>query len=404
MDPYVHLPRTAAELDEGWTVAEHTQLTSPGGVVVTVSVTRAPDGADAAALAELDRAGLEPELADLEVTASDVRAFGGLEAHELRFSFTRDGAPHAGRIVDAVAGEVACRAAASWPRDHADAASEVDAAIAGIRLIGGPLGMPGLDDGGDGSPAVALPARPAFDRAQWSGLQASWASANGVEPQVAVEPWSPDELAVVAVVLGAPAFPTVPGDVLVALPDVARQALVGAIVRSMMARGTLVPAGGRLGLPDPVRGPMEVAVSPDVVIEVECQGRDGGALWWYGVRPDAAVRVSVTPTGAREVGPLEPGEVLSDLIGQAGLSGSEASSAGSTVEASTLLVEGSGIRAVGSVRTTWRDGSTMVGGIVWWAEADDGSLALAEVEGTTWVLRPASSGDLRAELLAHLPG
>ena len=72
MDPYVHLPRLAAELGDGWTVAEHAELTSPGGVAVTVSVSRAPDGADAAALGAIDA----PVLADAVTRLAGVAAGG----------------------------------------------------------------------------------------------------------------------------------------------------------------------------------------------------------------------------------------------------------------------------------------------------------------------------------------
>ena len=408
MEPFVHVPRIVAELDPGWTVAEHTQLTSPGGVVVTVSVSHTPHGVDAAGLAELDRVSLEAELSDLETTTADVAAFGGLAAREQRCSFTRDDVPHDGRVVYATVGDVALRAAASWPSGHPDAGDEVEAAVAGIRLLTRPLAVGHEID--EDAPAGSWPApRPALDPAAWATIRADWADRDVADLDVGGTRWSPDELAVVATMLGAPRFPTVSDELLVALPEVGRQALVGAVAWSMLARGIVALEEGGAVLSEDVRMPFEVALMPDLVLEVERLTRDTRSTWWYGLRTDAAVRVSVVADGSREVSELDPGVAVADLVANADLAGRDAHADSSTIAAAELLGDGSGVAAVVRFRSMWRAGSTMVGGIVDLVEHLDGSLSSATVDetcpdGPVWALQPASSADARLEMLTRLPG
>jgi hypothetical protein len=172
---------------------------------------------------------------------------------------------------------------------------------------------------------------------------------------------SSTEFAVCATILGAPSFPTVGSELLASRPGAVLRATLEAVTSSFVARG-LVEAGddGFATLCDPLRELVEVAVFPDLTISVEGLGAGGAKHWWFGLRPDRCVQVSVLPDGSRECTQIEPSRVIDRIVA---------------------------VSETGSMRvsTAWRDGEVIRGGAFTWEPAVD-------------------TDGLRLELLDHLPG
>lgn len=404
----VHLSRLAAELPDGWSVGESALFRSPEGTAVNARVVAVPEGADAATLVAEQLAELAGTVEDLAATDDDTPAtLAGLPATGARFRFRRDGELRDACILWAVAGDAAVSAGASWPAGTPGDA-DVATVAAGLRLLPRPqpLGPPAdtSDPGGTASPPSGADdgARAREPRVDWTELRRSWDDGQPGGPPEEAGRWSPDELAVLALVAGAPVFPTVGSELLAALPAAAQAATVAAVTRSLLARGVLAGADGAAVLDPALRDLVETAVRPELVASVDRAGT-GAGRWWLGVRGGHGVEVSVGHDGTRSCSTFDPAGLAVRLLELAGCAEGAPSAHGDrVVEAASL----SGLAALVTLRTVWREGGVQVGGELTWAEDPDGGWASGDwdAEGTRLTLAPAGAGVLRSDVLAHLPG
>ncbi len=420
--PWVHLPRLTVELpEEGWAVSESVLLTSPGGTDITAATSRPPDGADSLALAHRHLQMLIDTLPGFsESSLTETTAFAGAPAVARRFGFERDGGEWCGRVVYSIVDNVACTVSAAWPADGpqteaADAA--FDTAVRGVRMLARftPLNeLPPTSDEESTSSAGSAPLsrRPAVDASTWQRVRSAWLKPM---PEVATpEPgtpsrWSEAELQVCATLLGAAMFPTVDPEPLLAHPESVRSAITGAVARSLLARGIIRADNGRPSLSEKAGAELELAVQPDLAVQVERFERSGNRLWWFGVRPDRAIEVSVEQDGTRSCAPMTPADLLRRILAGTGLGdGGAAAGDARTVQPEKVFDDKNEVRAVVRVRTTWRDGSASTGGWLQWAVDVEGGLYSVDEEvapsGTRWRLQPSDVDQARALLLAHLPG
>ncbi len=410
---WVHLPRLMAELPEGWTVAESALFTSPGGLDVTATTSRPPVGADVFALAEQHRGTLTDALSGYdESSLSEISALAGAPALLRSFSFMRDGARWCGRIAYSIDGDVACTISTGWSSEGShcgDGEAAFDEVVSGVRLLArsAPLNEQ-ADSSSDSTPRCA---RPMVDNAVWQGLRSEWTSPATNSTEMTSHTgtrWSEPELQLCATILGATVFPTVDPDVLLSQPSSTRAAITDAVARSLLARGVLQPENGTAALSTEAAADLELAVYPDLAVQVEHFQRSGAGLWWYGLRPDGAVEVSVEQDGTR-VCRVSPTDLMGQVLARTGLcDGHAASGDARTIRLKAIFDEESHVQSAVRVRTMWRDGAATTGGWLQWVFDTDGSIYSAEEEtdasGTRWRLRPSNSSSATTELLAHLPG
>jgi hypothetical protein len=407
----VFLPSLAVELPDGWSVAECLTLASPSGTEVRVRLDRAPEGFDSSALADrmIDHARAEVDVRDVEATTRALA--GGHLAEERRFGCGIDGVESLGRVVGLVEADLALTISSAWPVADTAAETDVDTAVAGVRILRLPpvVRLPGAAPEQPASPPA--PARAPGELPVWEPLLAAWRDA----PAQAARPrdlsrWAPSELAVIAAILGSPAFPTVGPVHLSSMPEPALTATVEAVSRSLLAR-RLVSAGddGTTVLADQIGGAMDVAVYPDLTISVERTGPGSESTWWFGVRPDRAVQVTVLSDGTRECSELEPAEVVGQLLTLAGVVDGTADAFAAETRFATFEELATGeakVAGLNRITTAWRDAGHIVGGVFTFAVGLDDSLWDAELDPsvTGWSLRRTDLAGLHRSFADHLPG
>jgi hypothetical protein len=414
----MYLPLLAAELPAGWTVFEGTTFVSPSGTEVHARVHRAPDGWVATDLIEREAAVLGVEATPIgDAPSSTFRVNGNrIVAQQRGFTFRRDGIDREGRIICAIDDGMALTITASWTATNAGADGEVDEVASGIRILNRPIAT------FEARPHSAVRASQAGrippEHSAWSALRKTWATPiDAVEEIGSVARWSPQELAVFALTLNSPNFPTVGVEEFAALPQMAMQVTLETVMRSFIARG-LVRAleDGSVALEDELHSLMDAAVFPDLTVLAEHIGAGGIAVTWFGVRPDRAVRVRVIPDGSRECGEIVPAHLIGHLWN---LSGSDERSEemvdGAADQQRSVTLEDfvdrrGGVVSLLRVTTAWRVGDIIHGGIVAWALGTSGELWLATQHDTptngalSWDLQPCDLGVVRDQLLDHLPG
>jgi hypothetical protein len=291
--------------------------------------------------------------------------------------------------------------------------AEVDAAVAGIRVMHRPLAT--FATAADPQPRPSRVKRTALEPSAWSDVRAAWHRAGSSSVDVVgATRLSSVELAVCATVVEAASFPTVGSEMLASLPAAVLKATIETVMNSFNARG-LIRDGedGWATLCGGLFDIVDVAVFPDLTISIERLHAGGSDRWWFGVRPDSAVQISVLPNGSRECGLIDAGRAIDQVLALTGTSrsGSSAPSedAGPVSVSLADLTAGSGrIAAVVRVNTAWRVGEMICGGAFSWATGADGSLWLADPDADaacpSWTLAAVDVEGLRAELLAHLPG
>lgn len=409
----VHLPSLAAELPDGWTVSERATLASPSGTEVHLRLERAPEGWNSSDLADQMEAAARAEIAGIDVvTATTVALPGGRVADERRFECDREGVASIGRIVCSVDGGLALTFSASWAASSHVADADVDKAITGLRLLSRPVVNIPTPPDAKGS-AVRVKRTP-VDVSAWSALRLAWGAANPVEVDVGgATRWSPAELAVCATILGSSSFPTVGPELLASLPEAGLSATLDAVTRSLLARRFVrARHDGSTAFSDELQELMELAVFPDLTISVERLGVDGAGRWWFGLRPDRAVQVTVLPDGSRECGEIEPGRVVAQVLALGARQGTvgdvRAGPERDRVTVEDVIGGVAGVAALVRMSTAWRVGDLIRGGVLTWAVGSDGSLWLAELDATggspLWELRSTDVEGLCATLLDHLPG
>jgi hypothetical protein len=402
----VHLPVLAAELPPGWGAFESAEFVAPSGRVVRVDLGGAEAGLDAVGLVESRLALLRDSYGEPTETSSAVRRWRGSQnAHLVTIRFDEPAASWViAGVVDGQAGLTVSTALAS-PDD--DGTGDVEAVLAGIRLLSGPIARPAWDSSDVEGPSLAE--RPTVASEIWAQLHRAWSEHRGVvHDPITRTVWSPDELATVATVLGAPSFPSVGTEVFAALTDDELGAVLGATTRSLIARGILHAApDGSLRLADDVRSELEIAVFPDLSIMVESGGVGEPAATYFGVRPDAAVRIDAAPTGGRTCGAVDPAGLVDALAALLAQRDSTQEDPGETVrlEAGELAERWMSMESAWQISSTWRAGSLVSGRVLYVARDANGRVWVTEPDDhEAWTLRPVGPTEIRDEILACLPG
>ena len=412
----MYLPLLAAELPNGWTVSESSTFVSPTGTEVRARVNRAPDGWVATDLIASEAMALRADAEPIsELPSSTFRVNGNrIVAEQRRFTFRRDGVDREGRIICAVDNGMALTITASWAATDLAADIEVDQVAAGIRLLNRPIATFEADpEAVRRTPKRRVPP----DGTAWSGLRSTWiAPIDADEEMWDVARWSPQELAVCALTLGSPTFPTVGVEEFTGLPRLALQVTLETVMRSFIARGLARALDdGSVALVDEFHSMVDAAVFPDLTVLAERIGSGGMAVAWFGVRPDRAVRVSVNPDGSRLCGEIAPPHLIGHLwklsgIGERAEMVSRSADRQRPVTFEDLIEQRCDVASLIRVTTAWRVGDTIRGGIVAWAVGMNGELWLADqhdmpTDGVmSWDLRSCDSQAVRNELLDHLPG
>ncbi len=407
----VHLPLLAAELPPGWGVTERAEFIAPSGRVVRAILGGADERIDAAELIESHLARLRDEYGQPVDTSSRTTCRqGGETARVVTIRF--DDPAQIWEIAGVVDGALALTVSAVRPStsdddSSGDDTSDVETVLAGVRLLSRPIVEPAPDTA-DLAPSASPIERPSVAPDGWVQLHRAWSEPRGVvhEPGNRTV-WSPDELATVATVLGMSSFPTVGSDVLAALTDAELHAVLGATMRSLTARGILcVTPDGSVALDDDVRSVLEIALLPDLAISVESGGAGGPAVTYFGVRPDAAVRIEGTATGGRTCGDVDPAEVVDALVALVACRDTSDDEHRETVqlEADALAERWLAMDSAWQISSTWRDGDLVSGRVLYAACDASGRYWTTEPGEQSWTLRPLTQAELRDELLACVPG
>ena len=402
----VHLPLLAAELPSGWSVSEAATVVAPSGLAIRASLDRAAEGIDATVLIDRHLGDLTDEYGEpANVSTSTSRWRGSAVAHYLTVRF--DEPPHTRVIATVVDSGLALTVTGAWSTPGDDGTRDVEAAVAGIRLLSRPLFEPDLD--AEQSDLTVPVVRGAVPSEVWEQLHGDWSSRRGMvsEPD-AHAIWSTDELATVATMLGAPSFPSVGPELFATLTDAQMRAVLGATIRSLAARGLVhIRSDGSAVLDDSARSAMETALFPDLAISVESGGGSTSVATYFGVRPDSAVRIDVTPSGGRSCGAVDPVDVVDALVELLGVrdGGVHGQRVTLHVQSDDMLERWGAMDAGWQVSATWRDRDVIAGSVLYAARDVDGQFWIAESDDDqTWTIRPLGVEDVRGEILGRLPG
>ena len=249
--------------------------------------------------------------------------------------------------------------------------------------------------------------------------------------QTAPMQYAAEELAAVAQLLGAPAFPGVDG-----LGDpIERDASLRTARRSLLARSVLeLDDEGILSIAAPHALLFGVALAPAVTILAQRSGAETESRAWY-VHPNVAVEHTVPIGAVHGLGQIESTDVvprLLDFLGVeawssekepasfdaprelldrvvAALRGGESAGLGADLpdEAAPFFDALGSFVASGYVRVLRRDGPKVVGGELSWLDTGAEGLWVIEpvpADPGRIEIRRTAFADLVAELLSYLPG
>ena len=362
----LHLSSLAVELPQGWSVFDGATIAPPSGAAIQVRLGRAADGFDSSVLADKAEAEARGQTAGMgDVTRSTVPLLGGLVGEQRVFAFERNGVASIGRFVCLIDDGLALTLTASWPAGDEVVDSEVDVALAGIRLVSRPVAT--LPTGGGPQGPRPSVQRSAVDVSAWTDLRIAWLNSDmrTAERRTGTR-LSSIEFAVGATIVGAASFPTVGPELLASLPRAVLNATLDTVTRSFIARG-FAEAGedGSAILSAPLRKLVEVAVFPDLAISIERLGDSGAAM--LVVRSASGSRcASFCSRGwFGECAEIDPSRVIDQIFAVSEIGGEAAESV--------------------RVNTAWRDREVIRGGVF---TCEPG----ADLEA------------LRLQLLDHLPG
>jgi hypothetical protein len=380
----VFLPSLAAELPGDWSGSEAATLTSPSGTVIEVRLEAAPEGWGPHDVIERQEAAARAVFPGLVVAdEQSVTMGGGRTGIDRHYALDPDGRPVTGRLVSSVAHGLVLTVSATWPDGTPGADADVDRVLAGLRLLRRPVAE--IERSADHEPA------PSGDVGAPTG-------------------WSAEELAVCALILGSPVFPTVGSELMGAMPGPVLDATVDAIVHSLIARDVLTIEGDRVSVSAAHRRVLEPAVYPALSIAVERLGSSGREVLAYCVRPDVAVQVVAGRHGRRRCTELVPATVVDHLLAAtctpAGDTPARAHAMAQHAEPEALAARPD-IAGVVVAISTWRDGEVINGSEVIWAIGCDGGLWLADAErqaGAACCFRAVGPAAIRHALLGALPG
>src|SRR3954454_8294703 len=412
----MYLPLLAAELPNGWTVSERSTFLSPSGAEVHATVTSAPEGWTTAHLMAREISAMPADAKAADDGQSVTRVNGNQIVGEQRaFVFRQHGIDRAGRIMCAVDDGIALTITASWSVTDAAAGAEVELVAAGIRLLNRPVAA--IEAKAGSATRTSPPRRVPTQTSDWSHLRAEWSAPPATSPELSnVARWSPQELAVGALIVGSPSFPTVGAEEFSGLPRVAVQVTLETVMRSFVARGLVRPLDdGSVALVDELHSMIDTAAFPDLTVLAQCIGPPSIAVTWFGVRTDRAVRIGVNDDGSRECGDFAPRDLValfcslwaaddrSDII-------APTTTTTRTVTVADLVEQACDVTSLVQVTTAWRVGNALHGGRPAWATGINGELWQAEQHdlpehgAVAWLLRSSSADDVRKDLLGCLPG
>lgn len=401
----VHLPVLAAELPPGWTVAERATLVTPDGHMVEATLQRADAESDGPSLIEHHLAEVRREYPDaVALTRSSSRWRGDIDAHHCTIRLDEPDRIRAISVV--VADGLALTVTGTRPTDGADDTRDIETVIAGIRLLSRPAYEPQIDGEAVESrpPAARSPVAPEV----WAQLHSSWSSVatRAPEPDLTTT-WSMDELATIATIMGAASFPTVGTTLFAALTDAELHAVLGATMRSLTARGIVdISSNGSASLDDALRTTMEIALLPDLAISVEANSAGSTRGTYFGIRPDRAVRVDVTPNGARSCSPADPAgivEALTELLG-GHHDASQEQRESLHLQEDELSEHWGAMDSSWQISSTWRTDTTVTGHVLYAACDANGQYWIADSDDQSWTIRPITIDELRDEIVGCLPG
>jgi hypothetical protein len=403
----VHLPLIAAELPTGWQTFEQTTFIAPSGQLVRATLGRADDDVDAATLIDehLDR--LRDEFGEpMEISKSTGRWRGTADLLRCSVRFAQ---PAQERIINVVVVDgLSLTVTGEWPTDGEDGSVDVETVIAGVRLLSRPVYEPDLND--EVAESTPPTARSPVAAEVWAQLHEAWSRpSTDVPTGTSGDAWSTDELATVATILGAPAFPTVDADLMAALPDAELHAVLGATMRSFVARGLVeISPTGSAELSDRVHSMMETALFPDVAVSIVSGDQDRSSVSYFGVRPDAAVRVETLANGARSCSFVDPDQVVDAIMAMIGRGDAAAESPGDDIQRLTADELGrcwGAMERMWQIGSTWRSDSLVTGGVLHAARSSDGQLWVADPDDdlASWTVRRVDFDQLRRDVVACLP-
>ena len=173
----------------------------------------------------------------------------------------------------------------------------------------------------------------------------------------------------IAAALGAGLFPSVSPFAFADLSGAERAVIGGALGRALVTRGVLDQVDGRL-VPgaDPSIGLLDLAVRPDLLVEISHAATSAPTMRALCLRADAMVLVEPCGPFGRRISNADAARLVDEA----------------TDVVTSALAHGDGEV---TARATWRDGDGVLATELTWAPGD-----------------VVSSDEIRAALLAHLPG
>jgi hypothetical protein len=288
-----------------------------------------------------------------------------------------------------VVGDQVLRFVGRWPADDTAASTDFEAAVAATFVLPRRLEGAGAEYPIDASDEALDTNRPSPEPDAWLALRAAWATGAGTAAVVThVARWSPHELLVAAALVGSGTFPTIDSTPLAASTQPSIDAVVDAVLASLSTRGLTETVGdGRRRPAGSLAAVVDMALTPDLVLWIERLGDGDSYGWWIGLRPDAAMQLTVLPEGGRESAWFDPATLVDHVL--------------------SLIAGAPGLT---SVTALWHHGEVLHGGTFAWKVNDDGATSLA-VEATwgdadthEWAFELATTDALRDCLLGYLPG
>ncbi len=388
-------------------------LASPSGLSIQLELEAATSATRADELLEGRSAAIRELLAvPGEVPASNTSPWRGRTTmHSHRFESRRDGVARVAQVSCVVDGELALTAFASWSTENLTAPSELEAALAGVRFLNRPVIEVRPDVAGE---AVRRNSRrPPVSEQMWTDMRQAWLQVRPPQlGQFETTVWSPDELASLATILGAPTFPTVETGWFASLPQATVRAVLETVIRSLYARDLVrMLANGSAAVAEELTPVLETAVFPDLSVTVESSG-DSASIDYFGIRPDRAVRVSVRPNGTRECVEFVVAGLVDAICSTAGFEEDteDATSGERVLTIADLDDAGCDIKRLVRIDTAWREGGGIAGAVMWFTRDTGGGWWFGEQhdratpDAMSWTLTRTDPDAARELVIGGLPG
>jgi hypothetical protein len=247
------------------------------------------------------------------------------------------------------------------------------------------------------------------------------------ETQNGAVEYGADELAAIAEVLGAQAFPGV-DTAYAELGEAAQESALRSARRSLLARGVLtIDEEGILNVVPPHSVLFRVALAPALVVNAEHRRADSMESRSYYALPAVGVEHAVSVGRVHRLAQIDPTTLLERLVAFVGLesrpSGDQsefevdvetlnralADSAGTELpdEAKEFRDALETLQSTSYVRSLYGNGRSIVGGELRWIDTGENGLWLVEPgadDPDRVLVKRAEGSELFGELLSYLPG